>query len=129
MVRRLRWNGHVLLYVVRQVVQLRHATPVRHVGSSEDDLDRVTLEKVNHTQRSKYPPLVGARLTDVLVQVAGSHCSSVIRAVIPHQRDRLDQGFSTREIPQGNFRVSGRIGTTDWQAQAVEILIVQRYYP
>jgi len=35
------WNGNVLLYVVRQIRQLRHQTPVRHVGTDEDYVDGI----------------------------------------------------------------------------------------
>jgi len=91
-----RRNGHVLLHVVRQIVQLRHATPVRHVGRREDDVDCVTGEHVEEAQRSEYSPLVAARLADVLAQVADGHCSSVTRTVVPHHGGALHRGFSTR---------------------------------
>ena len=73
MVGRLCWNGHVLLYVVRQIVQLRHPTPVSHVGTEEDDLDGVGTVDGEKKDDDVHSPLVDANLADVLVQVSLRH--------------------------------------------------------
>ena len=71
------WNGHVLLYVIRQLHQLRHSTPVRHVGGNEDDLNGVGGEYEDYKQRNKYSPLIGTHVANVFAEVAFCHLRTV----------------------------------------------------
>ena len=70
------WNSHVLLYVVRQVVQLWHVTPVRHVAGNEDDLNGVGSKNIDYKHSDENSPLIGADISDVSAEVAFRHSSA-----------------------------------------------------
>jgi len=68
-VHRLCRNGHVLLYVVRQVFQLRHATPVRHLARNENDMDCIGSVNSKNEDSDEHSPLVGTHVSNVRVEI------------------------------------------------------------
>jgi len=70
-----RWNGDVLLDVVRQLVELRHSTPVSHVGRYEDDLYGVQRQHSHEEHDDEDSQLVDAEVADNRVDVIFQHRS------------------------------------------------------